>query len=277
MTQISEIPPLRLRSVHETGQESSSNLLETGANKSRACVLQSPREEPKVEVVRVHAMTPRTGLQSPLPSMRGSTTILRASAKKLPWDATQEPVTWLEAFCFKGSDRKAVQKLLLKVDSQLSSPITPFLAKNFRVIFFDRETSNEQRQSALRHTSATQQAFLEPVDAFLKACVECQRQDKHLPAESVRMLQRLNLFLDECLVRPAQLQLSISRGVERSPGYSRLDDERIVFRLPPEVRDRFAELAAETTARVSQNCQLFRSICSSLEEIESLQRFVEQI
>lgn len=121
---------------------------------------------------------------------------------------------------------------------------------------------------ALRDTSASQQSFLEPILSFLSACEDwLGDENTDLPDEANRMLVRLRAFLQYCrrpvLVAEAH---SPARCLDEPQARISMKAGPAVL-IPEDVQATLDVLAARTTARVRENCELL-AVYKSMSEID---------
>jgi hypothetical protein len=144
------------------------------------------------------------------------------------------------------------------------------LANDFGTIFFDGTATAQQKTELLRRSSATQHAVLEPVAAFLSACVAWREGGQQpLPPEAERMLGRLNLFFERCAQgrkKPPATALPSAAAASKKNAPSAF------VPIPEAMQRQLLELSAETSRRVEANGLLLTQIFDDMKLLQALAR-----
>lgn len=136
------------------------------------------------------------------------------------------------------------------------------LANDFGTIFFDKTATAQQKTGLLRQTSATQQSVLEPVAAFLNACMSWRgNRNQPLPPEADRMISRLNLFLQQC-EQGRNKSPAAALPQQRAASYRDLPSASVP--IPKAIQQQLLELSARNSRRVEANGLLFSQIIGAM-------------
>lgn len=188
------------------------------------------------------------------------------------WFTHDPPVGRGQAFITLWSPkRKALQGALAKMHSELQSPISPALADDFRTALFTPDATQKEKEDALRLASRPQQQFLQCTATFLSACQDWLRDEGgDLPAEAKTMVDRLRTFLQCC--REPDSAADSYRLAQRQ-FYKKIralggDRGGASMKIPENVQAFLAAAGARGTERVRENCELLKSINTSMTEIE---------
>lgn len=204
-------------------------------------------------------------MQHQQPTQRGVCRLAKPA-----WIVDGAPVGPGQAFAAQWRpSRKELQGALAKVHSQLQSAASPALADDFRTALFTPDATTEEKDYALKSSSAAQQSFLRPVAVFLLACQNwLNDEDDDLPEQARKMLVRLQAFLQSCrgpglaaeARNLAQCLDAIQAYVGTCGGAS--------IEIPKYVQAALAIIANEAAERVCENCELFKIVHTRLADIE---------
>lgn len=189
------------------------------------------------------------------------------------WMIHVSPVKQGEAFrAIFDTDRKALQEVLTNVHYELQSAASPALADAFRTAIFTPSATREQKEYALISSSAAQEGFLQPVATFLRLCLDWIGEDNNkLPDEAVRMIKRLNDFLQSCRAPDSDSEsLMLARRIAAIRSYEGIRGSASV-QLSKRLQAEVTVLVKEADNCVRKNCELLRIIYARLAEIECRQ------